>query len=171
MRFAVNAAALARNRGTPLPALQPVGLHYRCHYRFRTDIFVELSDPIPVRPPNNKELGDEISAGSWIEPPAEQVNLLRDELFEAVSNVTPNAPSWEIYRAWHLIAHLKSQESGRHLQSFKEEVLAAREVREAIAGRQGFEAITQSAAEAAEILRRCGTIANGPGLTACVDAL
>lgn len=26
-------------------------------------------------------------------------------------------------------------------------------------------------AEAAEILRRCGTIANGPGLTACVDAL
>ena len=153
MRFAVNAAALARNRGNPLPALQPVGLHYRCHYLFRTDIFVELSDPIPVRPPNEKEIGNIISAGSWVEPPAEQVNLLRDKLFEEVSNVTPNAPSWEIYRAWHLIAHLRAQESGRHLQSFKDEVLAAREVREAIAGRQDYEAITQSAAEAAEILQ------------------
>ena len=152
MRFAVNAAALAGIRGKPLPALQPVGLHYRCHYWFRTDVFVELSDPIPVRPPNDKEIGNEISAGSWVEPPAEQVNLLRDQLFEAVSNVTPNAPSWEIYRAWHLIAHLRAQESGRPLQSFKEEVLATREVREAIAGRQDYEEITQSAEEAAGIL-------------------
>ena len=152
MRFAVNAAALAKHNDLASPALQPVGLHYRCHYWFRTDIFVEFSEPIVVSPPMDKQIGEAISSGSWVEPPEEQVNQLRDRLFEAVSEVTPNSPSWEVYRAWHLIGHLEAQDSGNKLATLRDEVLAARRVRNSLLNREGVEQIMEPAEKAAGIL-------------------
>ena len=46
MRFALNASAIAKKKRTSPPAIQPVGLHFRCHHWFRTDVFVEFPDPV-----------------------------------------------------------------------------------------------------------------------------
>ena len=152
MRFAINAASIAKQRGLKPPALQPVGLHYRCHYWFRTDVFVEFPEPIPVIAPNDPEIGPKLSSGSWVEPPSEQVNSLRDELFASVSEVTPNAPDWDTHRAWHLIGHLRAQESGGALESLRDEVLAAREVRASLSGREGIDGLIEPSIKAARIL-------------------
>ncbi|MBR79252.1 MAG: hypothetical protein CMA88_00485 [Euryarchaeota archaeon] len=152
MRFALNAASIAEKRGVTKPALQPVGLHYRCHFWFRTDVFVEFAAPIPISAPDDPELWNRLSSGTWVEPPAEQVNLLRDELFEAVSEVTPNAPDWDTHRAWHLIGHLRAQENGEALGSLREEVLAARDVRDSLSERGGAEGIMEPSTKAARIL-------------------
>ena len=42
LRFTLNAASIAHERELPRPVIQPVGLHYRCHYWFRTDVYVEF---------------------------------------------------------------------------------------------------------------------------------
>ncbi len=152
MRFALNAASIAEQRGHPKPALQPVGLHYRCHFWFRTDVFVEFTAPIPISAPDNPDLRNRLSSGTWVEPPAEQVNLLRDELFSAVSEVTPNAPDWDTHRAWHLIGHLRAQENGEPLGSLREEVLAARDVRDSLTGREDVERVMEPSIKAARIL-------------------
>ena len=152
MRFALNAASIAKQKGLTTPALQPVGLHYRCHYWFRTDVFVEFPKLIPVNAPDNPELALKLSSGTWTEPPAKQVNSLRNKLFEAVSEVTPNAPDWDIQRAWHLIGHLQAHESGKTLESLRDEVLAAREVRESLSGREGTEGVIGPSIKAARIL-------------------
>ncbi len=152
MRFALNAASIAEKRGHPKPALQPVGLHYRCHFWFRTDVFVEFPAPIPISAPDNPEQRNRLSSGTWVEPPAEQVNLLRDELFAAVSEVTPNAPDWDTHRAWHLIGHLRAQENGEPLGSLREEVLAARDVRDSLTGREDVERVMDPSIKAARIL-------------------
>jgi 1-acyl-sn-glycerol-3-phosphate acyltransferase len=152
MRFALNAASIAKHRGLPNPALQPVGLHFRCHHWFRTDVFVEFQEPIPVHAPAVSGAPERLSSGSWEEPPSDQVHELRDTLFSSLSEVTPNAPDWETYRAWHLIGHVKSNTSNTKLQSFREEVLAAREVRESLSGEKSRDSLMSSATEAAEIL-------------------
>ena len=152
MRFALNAASIAQHRGLPHPALQPVGLHYRCHHWFRTDVFVEFQEPIPVHAPDVPGAPERLSSGIWEEPPSDQVHNLRDRLFSSLSEVTPDAPDWETYRAWHLIGHIKSNASNSQLQSFREEVLAAREVRGAVYGRQNTEDLLSPATEAAGIL-------------------
>ena len=152
MRFALNAASIAQHRGLPHPALQPIGLHFRCHYWFRTDAFVEFQDPIPVTAPEDPGAADRLSSGEWVEPPSEQVFHLRDKLFSSLSEVTPDAPDWETYRAWHLIGHIRANLENKPLGSFKEEVLAAREVRDSLADRGPQQDLLSPSIEAAKIL-------------------
>ncbi|MEC7708812.1 MAG: 1-acyl-sn-glycerol-3-phosphate acyltransferase [Candidatus Thermoplasmatota archaeon] len=152
MRFALNAASIAKHRGLPPPALQPIGLHFRCHYWFRTDAFVEFQDPIPVDAPEVPGAGARLSSGEWQEPPSEQVFSLRDRLFSSLSEVTPDAPDWETYRAWHLIGHIRSNLANKPLQSFKDEVLAARNVRDLLSERESIDDLLSPSIEAAKIL-------------------
>lgn len=130
LRFTLNAASIAHSRGLPTPVIQPVGLHYRCHHWFRTEAYIEFGEPINIPlvddPLHNSKLVD----GEWAEPPAEQVIPLRDELYERLSKITPNSPDWETYRAWHLLGHLSAIKGGSRLSSYKQEVLAAREIRD-----------------------------------------
>ena len=152
MRFVLNAASIAQQKGLPSPALQPVGLHFRCHYWFRTDVFVEFQDPIPVEAPEVPDTPRRLPSGTWEEPPAEQVNYLRDRLFSSLSEITPDAPDWDTYRAWHLIGHVRANAANEPLQSFKDEVLAARDVRDSLIGREKSESLLTPATEAAKIL-------------------
>jgi len=152
MRFGINAAAIASHRDAPLPALQPVGLHYRRHYWFRTDLYVEFAEPIPIPTPSDLELGRSLIEGKWVEPPSVQVNQLREELFDELSIITPDAPDWQTHRAWHLMGHVRALESGRRLENFREEVLAAREVRGMAVDGRITEATVKVALQAAEIL-------------------
>ena len=152
MRFALNAASIAKHRGLPNPALQPVGLHFRCHHWFRTDVFVEFQEPIPVLAPEVSGAPERLSSGIWEEPPADQVHNLRDTLFSSLSEVSPDAPNWETYRAWHLIGHIKANTSNSQLKTFRDEVLAAREVRGSLPDGQTTEGLMAPAIEAAKIL-------------------
>ena len=152
MRFALNAASIAQHRGLPPPALQPIGLHFRCHHWFRTDAFVEFQDPIPVTAPEVPGAAERLSSGEWVEPPSEQVHYLRDSLFSSLSEVTPDAPDWETYRAWHLIGHIRANLANKNLMSFKDEVLAARDVRNSLARSQPAEDLLAPSIEAAKIL-------------------
>ena len=152
MRVALNAASIAKHRGLPNPALQPVGLHFRCHHWFRTDVYVEFQEPIPVLAPEVSGAPERLSSGIWEEPPSDQVHYLRDALFSSLSEVTPDAPNWETYRAWHLIGHIRANSSNSQLKSFRDEVLAAREVRAALSDGQTKEDLMAPAIEAATIL-------------------
>jgi len=130
MRFAINASTIASSKGSPSPVIQPVGLHFRRHYWFRTDLFVEYPEPIQIptvkSPVHSRSLND----GTWIEPPEDMVINLRDELQDRLSEVTPEAPNWETYRAWQLLAHIRSRQHKAPLESFSQEVIATREIRE-----------------------------------------
>jgi len=152
MRFVLNAASIAQYKDLPPPALQAIGLHFRCHYWFRTDAYVEFQEPIPVEAPEVPGSAESLSSGEWVEPPSEKVNHLRDRLFSSLSEVTPNAPDWETYRAWHLIGHIRANLQNQPLRSFKEEVLAARDVRDTLADRESQEALMSPSIEAAKIL-------------------
>jgi len=147
LRFTLNAASIAHHRGLDNPMIQPVGLHYRCHHWFRTDIYVEFGEPLIIPLVGNEETHRRVSEGEWIEPPAENVIPLRDELYDKLSPITPDAPDWETYRAWHLLAHRRANEDGRRLASYKEEVLAAREVRDSTP-----DSVLNKAHETAQIL-------------------
>ena len=129
-----------------------MGLHFRCHHWFRTDVFVEFQEPIPVHAPEVPGAPERLSSGLWEEPPSDQVHNLRDTLFSSLSEVTPDAPDWETYRAWHLIGHIKANTSNSQLKSFRDEVLAAREVRAALSDGQTKEDLMAPAIEAAKIL-------------------
>jgi len=87
-----------------------------------------------------------------VEPPSEQVHYLRDSLFSSLSEVTPDAPDWETYRAWHLIGHIRANLANKKLMSFKDEVLAARDVRNSLARSQPAEDLLAPSIEAAKIL-------------------
>ena len=152
MRFGINAAAIASMKGIDPPAIQPVGLHYRRHYWFRTDVFVEFGDPLLIETPEDSDHGPKLVSGEWVEPPHKQVNSLRDQLFQSLSELTPNAPDWTTYRAWHLLAHVHANQVGDSLSSFKDEVIAARRVREMISNGDIPEEIIEPSSQAAEIL-------------------
>ena len=152
LRFTLNAASIAHERGLPQPAIQPVGLHFRCHYWFRTDVFVEFGEPISIPLLDDPHHHTTLAEGEWVEPPAEQVIPLRDELYERLSHITPDAPDWETYRAWHLLAHLRANSSSTPLSSLKKEVLAARDVRERLTHFEDSETLVEDAKEAAQIL-------------------
>lgn len=128
--------------------IQPVGLHYRCHHWFRTDIYVEFGEPLPIPLVGDEETHHRIAEGEWIEPPAENVIPLKEELYEKLAPITPDAPDWETYRAWHILGHRQAIQDGKSLDSYKEEVLAAREVRNSTVP----DSVLDTASEAAQIL-------------------
>jgi hypothetical protein len=127
-------------------------LHWRIRHHWRTDAWVEFGEPIIV---DNNGLTDEMSekmvGGEWIEPPREIVNKLRDEVREKMAPLTPDAPDWETNRGWHLLGHLKARKSQREINSWKEEVLAAREIRDNLKNNPQ-ENLLNKAIEAAQIL-------------------
>ena len=148
LRFTLNAASIAHHRGLDNPMIQPVGLHYRCHHWFRTDIYVEFGEPLPIPLVGDEETHRRIAEGEWIEPPAENVIPLKEELYEKLATITPDAPDWETYRAWHILGHRRAIRDGKSLDSYKEEVLAAREVRNSTV----LDSVLDTASEAAQIL-------------------
>ena len=156
LRFTLNASSIAHERGLPQPVIQPVGLHFRCHYWFRTDVFVEFGEPITIPLLEDTQHHSSLAGGEWLEPPAEQVIPLRDELYESLTHVTPNAPDWETYRAWHLLGHLRANSSTSSLSSLKQEVLAARDIREQLILIENTSSLVEDAKEAADILHSVG---------------
>mgnify|MGYP001176300400 CR=1 FL=1 len=148
LRFTLNAASIAHHRGLQIPLIQPIGLHYRCHHWFRTDIYVEFGEPLLIPLVGDDDKHRRIAEGEWIEPPAEHVIPLKEKLFDKLSPITPDAPDWETHRAWHLLGHRRASQQGANLDSYKQEVIAAREERES----QTPESLLEKAREAADIL-------------------
>ena len=151
MRFAINASSIASSKGLPSPVIQPVGLHFRCHHWFRTDLFVEYPEPIQIPTVNSDNYSQSLNEGTWMEPPEDMVRGLRDELQDRLSEVTPEAPDWETYRAWHLLAHLRSRQDNSSLESFSQEVMATRKIREIMVDRDDSDLI-EDAKKASTIL-------------------
>tara|TARA_B100000900_G_scaffold52508_3_gene38822 strand:- start:17271 stop:18902 length:1632 start_codon:yes stop_codon:yes gene_type:complete len=134
VRTILAASALASSLGKELPALIPIGLHFRVREHYRTDVWVEYGAPIQISQSDiPDELIEAVSKGSWSEPPAEKVFELRDRLRLEMEPLTPNVAEWEEYRAVHLLGHLSKRIIGEQPKSWKEEVLAAREIREVLA--------------------------------------
>jgi 1-acyl-sn-glycerol-3-phosphate acyltransferase len=151
MRSAINAASIAKERNIPPPVFQPIGLHFRVHYWFRTDLYLEQIEPVPV--PYNPILEDrkKLMQGIWIEPPEDLVIKLRDELTSKLAPISRDAPDWETYRSWQLLAHLLSIDKKIELSSYKQEVLATRNVREKIRATPN-PVLEENAKEASKIL-------------------
>jgi len=148
LRFTLNAASIAHHRGLENPRIQPVGLHYRSHHWFRTDIYVEFGEPLLIPLVGEDETHRRIAEGEWIEPPAENVIPLKEELYDKLAPITPDAPDWETYRAWHILGHRRANQKGRKLVSYKEEVLAARKIKNSSVP----DSVLDNATDAAQIL-------------------
>ena len=129
MRFAINASEIARSRGFVQPKIQPVGLHFRCHHWFRTDLFVEYPEPIDIPFLESTEHSDNLLGGTWVEPPETLVRGLTKKLEDSLSKVSPQAKDWETYRAWHILAHIDSRNLKHPLNSYSEEVIHSRKFR------------------------------------------
>ncbi|MFQ3317817.1 MAG: hypothetical protein ACI8T6_001257, partial [Candidatus Poseidoniaceae archaeon] len=124
------AAALAKANEQPIPALIPVGLHFRRRDHFRTDIWVEYDSPLEIQGdeiPN--DLVAAVAQGDWVEPAAENVYALRDALRLKLAPLTPNTHDWDEYHALHLLGHIEAQRANQPLLSWREEVEAARTFR------------------------------------------
>ena len=120
------ASAIAELRGLPKPHLQPTGLHWRNHTKFRTDHYVEYLDPIPIPNPYNEDEAKQLLSGNWVEPPESVVLSMRDSVYQILKEATPDAPDWDTYRSWTLIANRKK----RHTQlDLKQELTETRVVR------------------------------------------
>lgn len=124
------AAALAKASNKPLPAVIPIGLHFREREKFRTDVWVEYGSPhtigeeeIPL------DLVQAVSHGNWVEPPAESVFSLRDKIRTQLVPLTPNTSTWEEYHALQLMGHVESLRTNQPLVSWREEVQSARALR------------------------------------------
>tara|TARA_B100001093_G_scaffold68951_1_gene59234 strand:- start:38670 stop:40301 length:1632 start_codon:yes stop_codon:yes gene_type:complete len=129
-RTVIAAAAIAKANNKPIPALVPVGLHFRKRELFRTDSWVEYGSPLFIDEASlPDELVSAVAEGEWSEPPAENVFELRDKLRLQLPLLTPNTSDWPENRALHLIGHVDSKRSKQPLVSWKEEVLAARAFR------------------------------------------
>lgn len=151
-RSALAAAAIAAERGLPAPVVQPVGLHWRTHYWLRTDHYVEFGEPLEISSTHSPEDRARLVEGEWVEPSHDDTIQMRTRIFEALSPLTPDAPDWETYRAWKLIAHIGANKAGAPLEKLSEEVHATREVRESI-GANEEDSMLAEAIEAAEILQ------------------
>lgn len=152
-RSALAAAAIADEKGLPAPVVQPVGLHWDTHHWLRANHYVEFGEAIEI--PSVYSSGDRtrLANGEWVEPSHDDTIEMRTRIFDALSPLTPDAPDWETYRAWKLIAHIGANKAGALLVQLSEEVHAAREVRETI-GANEEDSMLSEAKEAAEILHR-----------------
>ena len=129
IRTVLAAGALASSLDKKLPALLPIGLHFRVREHFRTDIWVEYGAPLQITESDiPQDLIDAVSNGSWSEPPAEIVFKIRDKLRLEMEPLTPNVAEWEEYRALHLLGHIEQRRNNSPPDTWREEVLAAREM-------------------------------------------
>ena len=130
MRTVLAAAAIAKGSGKKCPVLQPVGLHFRVRHHYRTDMWVEFAEPYYL--PEDDIPDDLIQAvqkREWVEPPGDLVRSLRDGLRPHLAPITPNVSSWDEHGAYHLIAQVEARMKQQPLDTWRREVLAAREVR------------------------------------------
>jgi hypothetical protein len=133
VRTVLAAGALASSLDKELPVLIPIGLHFRVREHFRTDVWVEYGEPIQLTKSDiPQDLIDAVANGSWSEPPAEIVFKLRDKLRIEMEPITPNVAEWEEYRALHLLGHIENRLQNNPPNSWRKEVLAAREIRDRI---------------------------------------
>ena len=149
VRSVIAANSIAHEKGLPEPHLLPVGLHYRVSWFFRTDAWFEYGKPIPLSGAlHSKDDRKRLLDGEWVEAPSESVNHLRDQVRNHLAPMTPDAESWDEHRTWHVLGHLRAISEQKPLKSWREEVLAARAIRDEI--RQGNEklATLQPAANA-----------------------
>ena len=153
MRTMLCSAALSRHRGQKDPVIIPVGLHYRVRHLFRTDLWVEYSKPIDLTEIElPSKLIEDVADAKWSEPPADAVVDLRDEVQRKLSPLTPDENSWAEHRATHLLAHLSARIKGEKLDTWRKEVLAARDIRDG----KGDAVIKKQALVVANSLKRSG---------------
>ncbi len=166
MRTVLCSAALSRHRGQKDPVILPVGLHYRTRHLFRTDLWVEYSEPIDLSEIElPSQLVEAVADAKWSEPPADAVIGLRDEVERRLSPLTPGEDTWADHRATHLLAHLSARIKGEKLDTWRKEVLAARAIRDGA----GDQAIKEQALVVAASLKKGGLDgrdinSNGDGL-------
>lgn len=133
MRTVLAAGAIAKSTGKPLPAVIPIGLHFRDRELFRTDEWVEYGAPLQLVDEDiPDELVEAVKDGKWSEPPASNVTALRDRLRLELAPLTPHTSTWNEYDALHLMGHVEARRSNQPLISWREEVLAARALRDAL---------------------------------------
>ena len=158
VRSVIAANSIAYEKGLPEPHLLPVGLHYRTSWYFRTDAWFEYGSPISLDGAiHSSEDRARLMKGEWVEAPAERVNQLRDEVRSRLAPMTPDATTWDEHRCWHVLGHLGAIAKGERLVNWREEVLAAREVRDTIrTENQDSENLQHSANTVAEKLHIAG---------------
>lgn len=133
MRTVLAAGAIAKSNNLPLPAVIPIGLHFRNRELFRTDEWVEYGAPIQLLDEDIPDaLVESVRDGQWSEPPAENVISLRDKLRLELVPLTPNTSDWAENDALHLMGQVDARRSKTPLRSWREEVLAARSLRDAL---------------------------------------
>ena len=131
MRTVLAAAAIAKANGDKCPVLQPVGLHFRVRHHYRTDMWVEFGEPHYLPEDQIPEdLIEAVKQRQWVEPPQELVRSLRDDLRPHLHPLTPNVSSWDEHGGAHLIAQVQARMENKPLRTWREEVIAAREVRD-----------------------------------------
>jgi len=129
-RVLTSAATIANFQGKEKPQIIPVGMHFRKRHLFRTDIWVEFSNPIDYKLSQELlDLGSKYNKEEWIEPPAKDVYHVRDLLKLNLEEVTPGAINWETYGGWKLLSHLKARNDDEQTLNWREEVESAREWR------------------------------------------
>ena len=132
MRSILNATVLAHHLELPLPVIHPVGIHFRHHERFRTDTWVEYSDALDVPLLDDSKRAVRLLDGEWAEPDVATTRILRDEVGVKLAPLTPDAPDETTWRAWLILGHLRARAQGKNLESWRDEVLAARAIRDGL---------------------------------------
>ena len=124
------AAAIAKAKDKPIPAVVPLGLHFRRRDHFRTDVWVEYGAPLHIQEEDiSPELVNAVSQGNWAEPAAEHVFALRDALRLRLVPMTPNTHDWDEYNALHLMGHVQARRAKQPPLSWREEVESSRAFR------------------------------------------
>ena len=130
-RTVLAAAAHSKAIGTKPPVLIPIGLHFRTRHLFRTDCWIEYGDPMEL--PHEDlpaELVQAVKAGDWMEPPAEAVVALRDQLQERLAPMTPDRESFSEVHRDGVIAHVKRRLEKKPELTWREEVLETRKLKD-----------------------------------------
>ena len=97
---------------------------------FRTDAWIEYGEPIEL--PHDElpqELIEKVGSGDWMEPPADLVTGLRDQLQEKLAPMTPNRDTFSEVHRDGVIAHMKRKIQNKPELTWREEVLEVRKMK------------------------------------------